>query len=330
MTKWKPAKKSPMIGNRPRAELGQIQAAVPILIRWGLPFVAWAGGAYLASLLVSKAIPDVPINKKNLGLSSALIGGGLTSYFISETLSAHWKPAAYAGAVAGVAAGLFFLFQEPGPAPAPSPTGSGILPATVPQNQQVPNEPPGWLANRLNVQLDPRQDRTGGTVRNMLMDQPFAFSIRNQGNQDASFFVGLDIRDTDGNIVFKSKPEPSEVGIKQMTVPAGAEKSEQLLSNPLNFWTPQTVTVGVNLYRNRDDSTPFMSSEPISIKSVYPGGGWLGSVHTSPIIPVEVHDEMDPYHVIGCKKCKRKKKKAPFTLPQANVVVNQGNIVYNR
>jgi hypothetical protein len=297
---------------------------VPILIRWGLPFVAWAGGAYLASLLVSKAVPDVPINKKNLALSSALIGGVLTSYFISETLSDHWKPAAYAGAVAGIAAGLFFLFQEPAAPPAITPTGSNILPPKAPQNQQVPNEPPGWLANRLNVQLDPRQDRTGGTVRNMLIDQPFAFSIRNQDTkQDATFFVGLDIRDSDGAIVFQSKPEPSEVGMKMMTVPAGDVKSETLTTNPINFWTPQTVTVGVSLYRNRDDATPFMSSEPIAIKMVYPGGGWLGGNETRPIVMVEVHDEMNPYHVMGCKKCKKKKKKAPFELPQGNIVYNQ-------
>lgn len=37
---------------------------------------------------------------------------------------------------------------------------------------------------------------------------------------------------------------------------------------------------------------------------------------------VELHDEWNAAHVLGCKKCKRKKKK-PFSLPQ-------GRIVYNR
>jgi len=320
MTKWKPAKKVPMLGNGPRLHLGQVQAAVPILIRFGLPFIAWAGGAYLASLIVAKAVPDVPINKKNLGLASALIGGGLTSYYLSETFSQDWKPAAYAGAVAGIAAGLYCLFQEPAAPEPPSPTGSSILPPS--SNNPVPNEPPGWLASRLSIMLDPRQDRTGGTVRNMLIDQPFAFSIRNQGKDPLSFFVGLEIRDDEGQVVFKSKPEPSEVGMKLMTVPAGDVRNETLLSNPINFWFPQTVSVAVNVYRNRDDSTPAIVSSPISIKMVYPGGGFLGS-EAVPLGPIELHDEMNPNHVIGCKKCKRKKKRTSFSLPQGRVVYNQ-------
>ncbi len=339
MTKWKPAKKAPMIGNAPKIHLGQVQAAVPILIRWGLPFIAWAGGAYLATAILSKAVPDVPINKKNLGLASALVGGGLTSYFLSPTISEHWRPAAYAGAVAGIAAGLYFLFQEPSP-PAPESPAANLAKENLPSSCQIPgsqkpNENMAPALSGIRVDLDLEQDKLGGLKRNKYADQDFAFTLRNLTNDTKCFYVGLDVRDVSGNPVtdpdYDSFPSgmspigPSLYARKQVTLLPGETKAETLKMPALgSYWSPVTgfnTTVQVDLFRNLRDVSPFQQSNVINVVFVPPWSAWMGQ-STIPLVPIEIHDERDPYHVMGCKKCKKKKKSQPFTLPQANIVYN--------
>lgn len=286
MTKWKPAKRVPMLGNTRLVHLGQAQAAVvPILIRWGLPFVAWAGGAYLASLIVSKAVPDVPINKKNLGLASALVGGGLTSYFLSPTIADDWKPVAYAGAVAGIAAGLYFLFQEPA-APAPPASTPDYASEEVPIDCKVPWDPqPGRLMSPalsgIRVEFDPAQSEVGGLWRNKYSDQDFAFVLRNIGRETRCFYVGLNILDSDGkpisaadNTSFpsgKSPAAPSSYGRKEVRLVPGQTLSMTLKAPSFgSAWMPITsfdTTVAVELYKNLRDQYPFQVSEPITIKN---------------------------------------------------------------
>jgi hypothetical protein len=183
-----------------------------------------------------------------------------------------YRPIAFAAAVAGIATSVYFLFQPSSEAPAAqeAPTGSLILPPTVPAGQEAPNVSPGWLAQMLMVQLDPRQDRTGGVTRSMLTDQQYAFSVRNQSNKALGFFAGLDIRDSDGAVLFKSPAEPTVVGRKMFSIPGGGVISDILTSPPINFWLPQTVTVAIQLFRRRDDAEPFMESAAIPIKMTFP------------------------------------------------------------
>lgn len=65
----------------------------------------------------------------------------------------------------------------------------------------------------------------------------------------------------------------------------------------------------------------FMGS-PISLTPINMSGGFLDS-QVQPLTPMVLHDEWNPVHVMGCKKCKRKKRKTPFSLPQGRIVYNQ-------
>lgn len=286
-TTWTPvAQRRPMLTNRlAGARLGLAPVAVAAgggalvsgLVKWVLPWLAVSGGVALTSLVASKSLPNVPINQKNIGLASALMGGGGAAYFASEGLSEKYKPWAYAAAVLGIASGLYFLFQEPPPAPPEPVTGGGTIQPLIPPGQQVPRVSPGWLSQAIVLKLDPQQTLTGGTVRNMGVDQPYAFAIRNQDpNNTARFYAGLEIQDSDGKVLFKSQPDTSVYTSQYIELGPNGSRTYTLLSPSQWFWLPQTVTVGVNLYRNRDEQTPFMESNNIPIKMVYPGGGFMG------------------------------------------------------
>lgn len=285
---WKPAnKKPPMLGNGFRRQLGvvvPVAAAAgsvlwPAVARWVLPWLAVSGGVALTSFVSAKTFSNIPINKGNIALASALTGAGTVAYFASQGLSEQHKPWAYAVAVAGVASGLFFLFKDPPPALPAETTGGGNIQPMIPVNQQMPKDPPGWLAQKLILKLDPGQDKTGGTVRNMGVNQPYAFAIRNQDPyKTAKFYAGLEIRDSDGKLLFKSQPDVSIFSSKLIEIEPNGMHTYELLSPSQWFWMSQTVTVGVNLYRDRDAQTPFMESNNMPIKMVYPGGGWLEPV----------------------------------------------------
>lgn len=289
-TTWTPvAHRKPMLTNRlAGGRLGFLPAAAAAapaaggalmagLVRWVLPWLAVSGGVALTSLVASKSLPNIPINQKNIGLASALMGGGGAAYFASEGLSEKYKPWAYAASVLGIASGLYFLFQEPPPPPPFPTTGGGTIQPLIPSAQQVPRVSPGWLSQALVLKLDPQQTFTGGTVRSMGVDQPYAFAIRNQDpNNTARFYAGLDIRDDDQKVLFKSQPDASVYTSKYIEIGPNGSQTYELLSPSQWFWLPQTVTVTVSLYRNRDEQTPFMESNSIPIKMVYPGGGIMG------------------------------------------------------
>lgn len=62
-------------------------------------------------------------------------------------------------------------------------------------------------------------------------------------------------------------------------------------------------------------TNPFFGSAP-----------FMGSPMNQVPVTVEFHDELDINHVIGCKKCRRKKKKpAPFQLPTVPIVYPASN-----
>lgn len=49
--------------------------------------------------------------------------------------------------------------------------------------------------------------------------------------------------------------------------------------------------------------------------SLFGNSAFMGLPVNQVPLAFEFHDELDINHVMGCAKCKKKKKKAPFTLP---------------
>lgn len=273
---WAPVAFKPAMLANGRASLGNPALVIPlgwkILLNVGVPLLVGAGVIAVAGTAVKSAVPEIPINRETIGLAALTGGVGVSAYYLSDMLPEAYRPIAYALAVAGVASSAYFLFKPKPEADVlvETPTGANILPPKVDPAQEAPNVSPGWLAQMLAVQLDPRQDRTGGVTRSMFTDQEYAFSIRNQASRPLAFFVGLDIRDDEGSVVFRSKPEPTVIGRKMYSIPAGGVISSTLTAGPINFFLPQTITVVVQLFRQRDDANPFLESMAIPIKMAYP------------------------------------------------------------
>jgi hypothetical protein len=270
------------------AQLGVVGPIIATAARWLVPWLAVSGGVALTSLVTSNALPQVPINKKNIGLASALIGGGGAAYFVSEGLPEQHRPWAYAAAVAGIASGLYFLFQEP-PPPPPVPPSSPMAREEMPTNCRVPGTPkpnenlsPAMSGIRVNMDLD--QDRVGGLKRNKYADQDYAFEVRNLTQQPKCFVVGLNIRDDDGNPMTaldnqtfpggKSPIGPSIYGRQEVFLQPGEYKSMTLKAPGFgSAWMPLTSfnqTVQVELFRNLRDVFPFQESDPIQVNGVPP------------------------------------------------------------
>jgi hypothetical protein len=264
--------KPPMLANS-RIQLGFVAAAAPmgwaLVANIGVPLLIGAGIIAITGTAVKSAIPEIPINRDKIGVASLVGGGGVAAYYLSGLLPENWKPVAYFGAVAGLALSGYFLFSPGEKKPPEQPVSATILPREVPVGQEVQQAPPGWLSNLLVVQLDPRQERTGGSTRGMFKDQEYAFASRNQSNVKLSFFAGLDIRDDGLNSIFRSRPEPTSIGRKMFAIPSGGTLAETLMAPPINFWFPQTITVTVQFFRKRDDLQPFLESDPIPVKMAY-------------------------------------------------------------
>lgn len=320
MTKWKPARKTPMIGNAPRVILGQIQAA-PVLIRWGLPWLLTAGGIALTSYVATKALPDIPINKSKIGLAAALGGGGFTAYLLSSTVPDDMKPIAYAAAVIGISGAAYFLFTPSADAGRITPSGE------VSSGQGVPNMSPGVMLQNFVVQDDPKQLQTNGNWRQPFGDQTFDVIVENKSPQTVTFFTGAKVYGADNTLLYTTPAVAPTYGRTKTTIaPGGQEAVKVTIPSPNNWGGPKNTDaswgIEFEFFRQQNDVNPFKVSNSIPIVYTFASGleKFLGA--TSPLRPVEVHDERDPYHVMGCKKCKRKKKSQPYTLPQANLIYN--------
>lgn len=327
---WMPHKsKGPMLRNG----LGRIQLGNPALLavaRWGLPWLLTAGGVALTSAVAKNSLPEIPINKNNIALASALIGAGAASYMAVEGMPENWKPWAYAAAIAGIGAGSYFLFQPMPPAPPESPA-STMAREQMPSTCAVPgtprygeNMPPSISGIRVDMDLD--QDKVGGLKRNKYADQEYAFELRNLSSQPKCFFVGLNIKDDNGDPMTslddqtfpggKSPVGPSKYGRKEVTLQPGEYRPMTLLApgfgNAAMPFTSFNQTVGVELFRKLRDVFPFQESNTIQVNGVPPYFAGLGGT--------EIHDERDPRHVIGCKKCKKKKNGQQVNLPGMDTI----------
>lgn len=270
---WKPAPhKAPMLGNG-RAQMGLV-AAIPIgwkiLLNVGLPLVIGAGAIALTSSTVKSAVPEIPINKKNIGIAALLGGGGLAGYYLSDMLPEGYKPVGYAIAVAGIASSLYFLFK----APAVGDSAEIIPSHVVTTSERVPPWSPSQMIEVFTVFADPDQPNTGGW-RRFPGDQEYEVIVRNESNQPITFFTGLELYGRGLTRIFRS-PGPSNptVGRKKVTLaPSGSPGASQAirLTIPENYQRQNIIplykdlAVNFEFFRQGNDEQPFKVSESFPI-----------------------------------------------------------------
>lgn len=202
---------------------------------------------------------------------SMVLGGVAATMFFSRDFFKEDSIAQPILAIGGIGAGIasmIVLFSGTAEAVTDEPPVI-VPPPIVPPEQQIPDLPPGQLALFINAALDPTQPRTGGNTRSLFTEQEFEFSVRNDADRTLSFFVGLTVVDSDQVEVFNTAP----LQRKLITLNSGEAKVERLsMPNASQFITlPQTMSVEVELYRNRDDAQNFRRSDAIPIKFSFIG-----------------------------------------------------------
>lgn len=247
------------------AEFRPQMGIAPVILTAGRVLLPWlvAGGAiYVGGRLLKD---ELGIQTSHIPQAAITGGLGAAGFVSAGIIPDEWKPLAYIVGIVGSAASIYFLFT-PAPVAPPTPPAPGILPRTVAPGMEVPREARGLLAENLEVALDPLQETTGGTTRSTFTQQQYAFSIRNNYSRNVQIFAGLAIYDAGQNLTFSSPPLPTEIGRKLLPIPAGGAISEVLVAPRIFTWLPQTVSVEVQLFRNRDDREPMIRSEAIPIK----------------------------------------------------------------
>lgn len=268
-----------MLSNRPRIQMGFLPAlfaaAEPVL-PWIIGIIGVGGAAIGVSALARNEAEQwkgaTGLNLSNVPIAVLSGGTGAIAFVISGNLEGTGKVIATSVGVAGVAGALLALFTgqpkppvPPGPGEAPK-TPLSVPPASVPAGQQAPNIAPGPLSRAFTVSFPPSQPNTGGTVRNVLRDQDWEFVVRNETGTPVSFYTGVAIYDEGSNLVWKSPAVDPVYGRKLMTVPPGQSVSgSQKSQNYGVTLLGKSLAVEIDLFRNRDDSTPFLTSEAIPI-----------------------------------------------------------------
>lgn len=222
----------------------QINVSAPINLGLGsLPLSIGLFAASGASFLIGSQVKNV----KGITDIAGIIAAGLG---VLNLVAGEFKPAAGPKT------------QKYGSETGPS------APVRFPVEQQVPNQPMGILRENLELVMNPDQPNTGGDVRNNWQDQDFEFVVRNREGVARSFCAGLVIYDSDQKLVYRT---PAGASRKCYTVAGNDVLSDALTAPSFNFWTPQSVTVAVELFRNMNDPAPFMASDFIGIKVSYAG-----------------------------------------------------------
>lgn len=259
---WSPAQlRYPGLPSEFRPQMG----IAPVVLTVGrvlLPWVVAGGAIYVGGRLLKD---ELGVQTSHIP-QAALTGGlGAAAFVSASMIPEDWRALAYVLGVAGSAASIYFLFTPPPAPPPPSPV-PGILPRTAAPGTEVPREAAGYLAGNLEVALDPLQETTGGTTRSTFTQQEYAFSVRNDYGRNVQVFAGLAVYDSSQKLLFSSPPLPTVIGRKLLAIPAGGAISEILVAPRIFVWLPQTVTVEIQLFRNRDDREPVVRSEAIPIK----------------------------------------------------------------
>lgn len=324
MTKWKPAnKKPPMLGN------GNSLGGYQLGIVW-VPLLATAG-RFLIPLAVGTGAyfaftgEDEKGDKTTLGISnrkiaySALAGGiGAAAFLGSSILPENVRPIGTVVGAIGTAAAIAILFW---PDPKKLPERAIVKDGSVPIDQELPrNTASAVLNNTFKLRMPEEQSLTTGKVRSVHKPQEYEFEVTNYSGKPLSAIFGAKITDPTTTSLIHRTPatdEPS-YGRRAYTVPPDNMPHTYKvkvpdLDIPLEWWgqyfSGRVVDVGIEVFRNLSDDKSFFESNPIAIRYAQTGIE-LGSTQSVAPVQVALHDERDPNHVIGCAKCK-KKRRAP-------------------
>lgn len=215
---------------------------------------------------------SISLGLGSLPLSIGLFAASGASFLIGSQVKSI-KPVTDIIGVAAAGFGVLNLVmggpKEAGPTPPPATREYGAdAPPRFSEEQQIPIAPPRELSEILSVQLDPYQNGTGGDTRNNWQDQEFEFTARNNDSVTRSFCAGLAVYDSSMDLVYRA---PSSGGRECFSVGAYEVITGRLTAPAFKFWTPQVVTVAVELFRNKFDEAPFMITDAIGIKVGYVG-----------------------------------------------------------
>lgn len=235
---------------------------LPIIARWGLPWILTAGGIAVAALTTKSILPSLPINQQKIGLAALLGGAGVTSYMVSDLVPQEWRAIPYAIAVAGVASAAYFLFSQPEPSPEKA---VRFREEAIRPEEQVPRTP-GQLLALLSVQIDPNQANTGGLIRSAVSDQEFDFVVRNKGNRPLTFYAGLAVLNVEQKEVFRSQLNEGPYGRLRMTAQPGDSKG-RLRSGAFGAFVSGVVTVEIELFESLSATIPFLRSSSIAVRA---------------------------------------------------------------
>lgn len=272
---WRPAPFGrPMVPNRPELGVAPVVAAAgSVLARLIWPAAIVGGGL----LLTPKLAPSLKLDPDTLRLSLLLGGAGGAALALGPMLPESIRPLGTAAGIAGLVGSVFVLLGSSAEAAEGEPTlpPPSFEPGVAPPGREVPALPAGQLRELVAVQLDPQQRRTGETVRSLFGSQEYEYVARNTGARALTFFVGLRIFSSGQQELFRSFPDLSVYGRRQIAVPAaaGGRPGEAVgrLVSPSVVSLPQAVTVEVEAFRAAADQEPFGRSEAIPVRMAFLG-----------------------------------------------------------
>jgi hypothetical protein len=286
---WSPAPRvgtsRGMLTNGPRIQMGFLPALVVAgvdLAPWIFWTVVGSGAAVGVSALArseaDKWKESLGINLSNLPVAILAGGAGAMGIAVGGSLEGVSKAVATGVGIAGLTASLYLLFSgHPTPPSGAAAPGAApkeplsVPPATVPANQQAPAMAPGPAARAFTLSFPPSQPNTGGTTRQMWSDQDWEYVLRNETGSQVSFYTGVAIYDEGNQLIWKSPAIDPVYGRKLVTVGAGQALNTIQKSQGLGFLIPKSVAVEIQLFRNRDDANPYLTSEAIPIKMSFIG-----------------------------------------------------------
>lgn len=254
--------------------IGPLILALEPALPWIVGILGVGGAAVGVSVLArneaSKWKESSGLNLSNVPIAVLSGSIGAIALVVGGNLQGTGKVISTSVGIAGIGGAVIALFTGSPPTPPPAAgdekTPLSVPPANVPEKLQPPKLAPGPLARMITLSLVPSQPNTGGTTRQMWSDQNWEFVVRNEGLGPLAFYSGISIYDEGSTLVWKSPPVDPVYGRKLINLAPGQDADVIQKSASVGFVIPRSVSVEVDLYRNRDDATPFMTSETIPIK----------------------------------------------------------------
>jgi hypothetical protein len=267
-------------GSRPQLGMAFAVAALKPALPWIIGILgtglSMIGVSYLARNEAEKWKEATGLNLQNIPQAVLAGGAGAIALAVAGSLHGVAKTIATSLGIAGLAGSLYIMFSGVPKTPAtPAPTPAGSMPALAPATAAFPA--PVWqgdILRAISITMPPTQPNTGGTQRSVFTDQTYEALVRNESDQTIDFFVGANIYDEDDGVIFASdKLTPPYNRVHVTLGPKGSptESASLKLLTPAQSLGAGNVGVSAELFRNRDDSAPFLVSNSIPI--LY---SWIG------------------------------------------------------